>query len=240
MEKWSKTWQMRFNPKKCVVQRIYRTKRPVIEHYHLMGHTLEAASHSTYLGVEISADLNWSGHINRISTKANRSLGFIRRNLNKCPEKVKEQAYTALVRPHLEYACCAWDPHLQKDVDKLEMVQRRSARFVKNNYRREEGTVTSILEDLKWKSLQHRREQFRLLLMHKMVYNLIGISIPHYVSKPKEGTRGYHELHFRQLHTNTNMYKYSFLPRTICKWNLLPVSTIECVTIDAFKQKLNA
>ena len=240
LEKWSKTWQMRFNPKKCVVQRIYKTRQPVIKDYQLMGHTLEAASHSTYLGVELARDLSWNEHINRITTKANRSLGFIRRNLNKCPEKVKEQAYIALVRPHLEYACCAWDPYLKKHVEQLDMIQRRSARFVKNNYRREEGTVTSLLEHLKWKTLQQRREQFRLLLMFKMVKNLIGISIPHYVSGANKGTRGYHELRFRQLSTNTDMYKYSFLPRTICQWNLLPPSTLECATIDAFRQKLNA
>ena len=35
--------------------------------------------------------------------KANRSLGVIRRNLSKCPENVKEQAYLTLVRPQLEY-----------------------------------------------------------------------------------------------------------------------------------------
>ena len=35
--------------------------------------------------------------------KANRSLGVIRRNLIKCPENVKEQAYLTLVRPQLEY-----------------------------------------------------------------------------------------------------------------------------------------
>ena len=35
--------------------------------------------------------------------KANRSLGFIRKILSKCPENVKQQAYLALVRPQLEY-----------------------------------------------------------------------------------------------------------------------------------------
>ena len=35
--------------------------------------------------------------------KANRSLGVKRRNLSKCPENVKEQAYLTLVRPQLEY-----------------------------------------------------------------------------------------------------------------------------------------
>ena len=38
---------------------------------------------------------------------ANRSLGFIRRSLNKFPENIKEQAYLALVRPQLEYGCFA-------------------------------------------------------------------------------------------------------------------------------------
>jgi hypothetical protein len=45
---------------------------------------------------------------------------------------VKEQAYKALVRPSLEYACSVWDPHLKADINKMEMVQRRAARYVTN------------------------------------------------------------------------------------------------------------
>ena len=41
----------------------------------------------------------------------------------------------------------------------LEKVQRRAARYVTNNYTdRSPGTVTSMLEYLKWKSLEHRKE----------------------------------------------------------------------------------
>ena len=50
-----------------------------------------------YLGVELSSDLNWDVHIAGIIDKANRFLGFIRRNLTKCPENVKEEAYLALL-----------------------------------------------------------------------------------------------------------------------------------------------
>ena len=68
---------------------------------------MEAVDHHKYLGVELSSDLNWDFHIAGIIGTANRSLGFIRRNLNKFPENVKEQAYLALVRPQLEYGCFA-------------------------------------------------------------------------------------------------------------------------------------
>ena len=56
--------------------------------------------------------------------------------------------YIALVRPHLEYACAVWDTHVTSDIQKIEMVQRRAARFVVRNYSRVDGTVTNILIEL--------------------------------------------------------------------------------------------
>ena len=101
---------MQFNAKTCVVQRVHKCRSPIIQNYQLMGHVLEPSKHSTYLGVEISTDLSWDEHVKKVTAKANKALGFVRRNLSKCRERVKEQACTALVRPHMEYACCAWDP----------------------------------------------------------------------------------------------------------------------------------
>ena len=39
--------------------------------------------------------------------------------------------YTAMVRPHLEYASGAWNPHLKKYINKVENIQRKASRFVK-------------------------------------------------------------------------------------------------------------
>ena len=66
-------------------------------------------------------------------------------------------AYTSIVRPVLEYASSVWDPYLDKNILAIEMVQRRAARWVKSDYLWT-SSVTSMLSDLNWSTLQHRRE----------------------------------------------------------------------------------
>jgi hypothetical protein len=75
-------------------------------------------------------DLKWESHINNICGKANKTLGFLRRNLNIGSTSVKEQAYKALVRPSLEYACSVWDPNIKSDINKIEMVQRKPSSII--------------------------------------------------------------------------------------------------------------
>ena len=81
-----------------------------------------------------------------------------------------------MVRPTLEYASCVWDPHEQQHKDALEAVQRRAARYVKNNYReREPGTVTNMLNELGWKQLEERRRSNRLGMLYKIQHGMVGI-----------------------------------------------------------------
>ena len=149
-----------------------------------MGKVLDLVIHHSYLGVELSRTLDWSHHVNNKVMKANRSLGFLRRNLSSCPEGVKEAAYKALVRPHVEYASSVWDPHLKKHVKQLQIegVQRKAARFVKNCYTREPGTVTNLLNELHWIPLKVRRTITRLTLFHKAIHGDGGLAFPDYVT----------------------------------------------------------
>jgi len=90
-----------------------------------------------------------------------------RRNLRRwgiprrCPVKLKESAYISLVRSTLEYAASVWDPRLAKDINKLENIQRRSARFVKGDYRTT-SSVTQMLHELGWQDLQSHRRDFEI------------------------------------------------------------------------------
>ena len=70
----------------------------------LEGTDLEKVESFKYLGVTITSALRWNTHVSNVCSKANRILGFLRRNLYSCPQEVKEAAYKGLVRPVLDYS----------------------------------------------------------------------------------------------------------------------------------------
>ena len=90
------------------------------------------------------------------SSKANRSLSFIRRNLKINSKKVKDRAYQTLVRPKLEYCCTVWDLYTSENIYSLEKVQRRAARYVCNR-QHNTSSVTDMMHTLSWPTLQERR-----------------------------------------------------------------------------------
>ena len=99
--------------------------------YNLCGHVLFSVQIAKYLGITLTDELSWSSHVHSIHSRANSTLGFLRRNLQRCPAKLKETEYIMLVRSTLEYVASIWDAHLAEDCDLLEKLQRHSARFVK-------------------------------------------------------------------------------------------------------------
>ena len=129
----------------------------------LNSHILKNVDNNPYLGLTIAKDQKWSTHIDNISKKASSTLGFIQRNLKKCPTECKKTAYVALVRSTLEYGATIWDPYIEKDVSKLEKIQRKAVRFIKNDYRsRTPGSVTNMQKELNLPTLQERRKEKRL------------------------------------------------------------------------------
>ena len=100
---------MRFQPVKCNIMQITRKRiKEINASYTLEGTVLDNVEKIknlgitiTNLGITITNDLKWNTHVSNICTKANRTLGFLRRNLAACPKDFKESAYKGLVRPVL-------------------------------------------------------------------------------------------------------------------------------------------
>ena len=170
LSQWATIWQMRFNPSKCTVMRCTRSQTPFTTNYFLCGSTLSTSHNHQYLGVTLDDQLSWSAHIINVANKATRMLNFIKRHLSKCSQDTKTTAYLLLVRPVMEYASVAWDPHYQTQISLLEKVQRRAARWVLSDYSYH-SSVTNMLNKLKWLPLSKRRKQQRLNLYYPILSN---------------------------------------------------------------------
>ena len=239
LAQWEKLWGMDFHPEKCSILTVTRLNQPYQFRYKLKGHTLETTTSSKYLGVNLSSTLSWSTHIDKCTKKANSVLGFLKRNIRTGNKETKATAYKALVRPHLEYCCSIWSPYTEKDKWKIEMIQRRAARYVSNRYHNT-SSVSSMLQDLGWESLENRRQKLQLTMFYKIVNNLVDIPATQYLTPAPSRLRSNHKFKFRHQASKSDCLKYSFFPRTIPVWNSLPASVAEASDLASFKQRLQS
>ena len=238
LAEWETKWGMAFHPQKCSVLSVTRSRNPTRFNYQLKGHILELQDSTKYLGVDLQSSLSWKNHIDRISKKANSMLGFLRRNLRSCKEDTKANAYFTMVRSNLEYCSSVWNPHHKDQVHKVEMVQRRAARFTTNRYRNT-SSVSSMLDHLQWESLEARRSKIQLTLFYKVVHDLVDVPASQYLTPSTARTRSSHTKKFRQFSPSTDCFKFSFFPRTIPLWNSLPAVTAEAPSLVSFKEGLS-
>ena len=170
LECWQDKWQMKFNPSKCKIICISTNKSP-LRKYVFCGSELDQVDSVSYLGVILTNNLKWSQHVLSISDKGSKVVGLIKSNFWNCQWSVKVTVYTTLV-----YGCEAWDPHFKKDISSLKHIQRKAARFCLSNYQHT-ASVTRMLRDLGWSSLESRRTIARLNLLCIKYFMALLISI---------------------------------------------------------------
>ena len=162
-------------------------------------------------------DMKWNNHINRTVSKANSMLGFIRRNLHNAPKHVKLQAYKSLVRPHIEYCSSVWDPFTENNIKKVEAIQRRASRFIMNDYG-QTSSVTKMMKELNLPTLQERRLNQRLTILHKIIHNNVNLPLSGHlefdVRNTTRTTRKHNPLSLKIPWSKTNCHQKSFFPNT--------------------------
>ena len=93
LQEWEEKWDMEFNPSKCQVLHITRSRRPIRYNYTMHGQTLDSVEKARYLDVDISSDLSLD----------------LKRNIKTTHSGICEAAYKTIVRPQLEYASTTWE-----------------------------------------------------------------------------------------------------------------------------------
>ena len=79
------------------------------------------------------------------------------------------QLYISLIRPHLDYASAIWSPYLSKDKTELENVQKLACRMATRLW---DSSYQDLLELVDLPSLECRRLETRLSLLHKIINKL--------------------------------------------------------------------
>ncbi|CAC5403687.1 unnamed protein product [Mytilus coruscus] len=144
----------------------------------------------------------------------------------------------------------------KKDIDKLESIQKKRARFITKDYKsRDEGCMTKMLQEHQLPSLQSRRQHQRLIFFFKVVEGKIPALPPDDLIKfhrPKRQIRATTFNNFiiknirdQQVRNNkravivpnskTDQFKNSIFVRTAVEWNHLEDSVVCVTTTEEFK-----
>ena len=240
LSNWVSNNNLTLNPSKCKYLVISKLRKHSVEVpvLTLNNEVLEKVSSFKYLGINITDDLSWSTHISVIARKARKVLGLLYRQFSAwSPPEVLLQLYKSLVRPHLEYASQVWNPHLIKDIDQLESIQKFALKVC---FKQWDSSYSDLLQSSNLPTLSHRRKYLGLCYFYKLVNNIfefpqcpLTLRVLNYPNR-----NGRADL-FVQPHANSNTYHNSFFPLTIPQWNSLPICVASAPSIFSFKRQLS-
>ena len=163
IDKWSKLWLLRLNPKKCKI--MHFGGKSLDQEYKMDGILLEETDLEKDLGVFISNDLSWAKQVEATTTKGYQMIGRIRRSFKHLNAQNIKLLYQSLVRPHLEYAVSVWNPYKKNEIQKMEKVQRYATKMGSLKHMK----YPKRLETLKLTSHQERRRRGDLIQQFKIL-----------------------------------------------------------------------
>ena len=91
---------------------------------------------------------------------------------------------------------------------------------------------------LGWEPLATRRRNMRLCMMYKIAHTVVGDPWTEWLTTSKRVTRGFHTWKYIPIYSHHNIYKFSFLPRTIIDWNSLSPHAVDSPSIDTFRARI--
>jgi hypothetical protein len=105
-------WRIDLNKSKCGVLQFTHCLQPTINQYTLADIAVKPLTCQKDLGVSISKDLKWNQHMQDISSKAKKMLGFFKRTTSGIHVKrVQKILYFIIVRSQLAYSSQVYQQH---------------------------------------------------------------------------------------------------------------------------------
>ncbi|KAK3889544.1 hypothetical protein Pcinc_006453 [Petrolisthes cinctipes] len=180
--------------------------------------TLPLQDHFKILGVTFDAELRFDKHIHHIAHQASLRVSALHRVAGFLDKRGLMTLYKAQVRPHLEYGALTWMSSAATHLQRLDKVERRVQRLIKNNSCPPPSQDIPALD-----TLEHRRDVAALGVLHKAqvqeVQHLAGLRLP-----PREAVRDTRTVFSIQEQvgvprSHTSQHQRTFTARTSRMWN---------------------
>ena len=178
----------------------------------------------------ISSNLSWKIHVDAITARANRLLGFIRVVARGSSTFAIFALYKALILPILEYGVPSWHPSTSKQIQQLERIQRVATRIALKQ-RRGEMPYEERLRILKWSTLSARRDYLLCSFAFKCLYSLCNCES--LVESTQINRRRLETLSFCHLPSRTQALFLSPSRRFPRLWDKLPHDVKEAAVLSS-------
>jgi ribonuclease P/MRP protein subunit RPP40 len=238
---WAEKWQMAFNVEKCKVMHI--GKKNSGAKYWMGNEEIKEVQEEKDLGVLVCKNLKVAKQCGQAARKGNQILGMIARAFVSRNRFIITKLYKSLVRPHLDYCIQVWRPHLEKDIEVLERVQRRMTRMVEGC---KDLSYERRLKKIGLTTLETRRVRADLIEVYKIFKGLDRVEVKGFFLRSRNemgchgtcNTRG-NEYKLQKRRFRTDVAKYNFGNRVVNEWNRLPDRIVKIEDLGDFKGELD-
>ena len=144
--------------------------------------------------------------------------------------------FTTYIRPIVENCTTVWSPHLLKDIQLLESVQRKFTKRIPGLKNLPYGERLSILN---LDTLECRRLCNDLVMCYKMLHGHVNIDYADFFNFCADGlTRNRHNQRLVIEKSRLDCRKFGFSNRVVQPWNSLSQEAVDSRSIHVFKDHL--
>ena len=259
---WAIVNKMNFHPSKTKVLMVSKYKPPLVDilpfiqyHYKMGNNILEYVNSQKDLGVVMNNTLNFTEQASALYCKANQKFGLLKRTCHFVKDMNKRRVlYISLVRSIFEHCPIVWRPSANTAINKLESIQKRALKWIKNNaaisYSGNDLLYYTHCKQLNILPIKFRFDFHDMKFFHSVVYRYSCLELPPYIQNFNGRTR------LRSSHldescfvsniiprgnttsTTKRGFFHSFFYRAHLMWNLLPRNLRQTPRPSEFKNLL--
>ena len=199
---------------------------------------LEQVASYKYLGVIITTNLSWQLHVTSMCKKARKLIGMLYRNFYEhSSSNTLLKLYLTTIRPHLEYASPVWSPFHKREIEDIESVQKYALRMCLKSWN---SNYEELLENTHIPTLSSRRTRASMYHLFKIINKQTHFpAAPIASRKIPYNSRTINQNTIMIPKANTAAYQFSFFPRSLALWNILPEDNTSCTKLNIFKQTIS-